>query len=154
MHSIGAVSKATGLKIPTIRFYEDEGIIAAPERGDNGRRQYTDADIRRLAFVRHARSLGFELDDVRSLLDLCDDPNRSCADADRIARTHLAGVEGRIAQLTALKKELVRIVRSCAGGKSATCRVIESLSSHDACSFDHTSPQARAGKLGQRQRRR
>jgi Cu(I)-responsive transcriptional regulator len=137
MLAIGAVAKRTGLKIPTIRFYEQEGLIGAPDRTSSGRRAYSEADISRLTFIRHARALGFELDDIRSLLDLTDDPARSCADADRIARKHLAEVEQRLAQLMALKTELKRIVRSCAGGTAAQCRVIEALADHAHCGAEH-----------------
>jgi DNA-binding transcriptional MerR regulator len=139
MRAIGAVAKQTGLKIPTIRFYEQEGLIRAPERTDSGRRLYADADVRRLSFIRHARALGFELDDIRSLLDLADDPDRPCDEADRIARAHLVVVEARIAQLKGLQRELNRIVRSCAGGVAADCRVIDALADHDACTREHAA---------------
>lgn len=139
MYAIGQASARTGVKIPTIRFYEQEGLLASPLRTEGGRRSYSDSDVSRLAFIRHARALGFELDDIRSLLDLSDHPDRSCADADLIARKHLVEVEERLAQLSALKAELSRIVRSCAGGKAAQCRVIEALADHAHCEADHIS---------------
>lgn len=155
MHAIGQVAQATGLKVPTIRFYEQEGLLPAPARTGSGRRSYSDADVRRLAFIRHARLLGFELDDVRSLLDLTDHPERSCADADRIARSHLAAVETRLAQLKLLKAELSRVVASCAGGKAAQCRVIESLSDHGLCGGDHDeAPKGRGTKAPRDARRK
>lgn len=141
MQAIGTVAKRTGLKVPTIRFYEQEGLIRAPERTGSGRRLYADADIRRLAFIRHARVLGFELEDIRSLLDLSDHPSRPCDEADRIARKHLAEVEQRLVQLMALKAELNRIVKSCAGGSAAQCRVIEALADHAQCNADHAVAQ-------------
>jgi DNA-binding transcriptional MerR regulator len=139
VYAIGQASARTGVKIPTIRFYEQEGLLASPPRTEGGRRSYSDADVNRLTFIRHARALGFELDDIRSLLDLSDHPDRSCADADLIARKHLVEVEERLAQLSALKVELSRIVRSCAGGKAAQCRVIEALADHAHCGTDHAS---------------
>ena len=141
MHAIGQAAKRTGIKVPTIRFYGQEGLLAAPPRTQSGRRLYSDADVRRLAFIRHARALGFELGDIRSLLDLADHPDRSCDDADRIARKHLGEVEERLVQLLALKAELSRIVTSCAGGITAQCRVIEALADHAQCETDH-APQA------------
>ncbi len=141
MHSIGQVACATGVKVPTIRFYEQEGLLPAPARTESGRRLYSDADVRRLAFIRRARSLDLELDDVRSLLDLTDHPKRTCAEADAIARRHLGEVEQRLAQLLALKQELTRIVRSCSGGKSAgECRVIEALAGHASCKSEQSRP--------------
>jgi Cu(I)-responsive transcriptional regulator len=144
MQAIGAVAKRTGLKVPTIRFYEQEGLISPPERTGSGRRLYADADVRRLSFIRHARALGFELDDIRSLLDLSDHPQRACDDADRIARRHLAEVDTRLQQLSALKKELTRIVTSCAGGRAGDCQVIEALADHAHCDSDHAAKAHRA----------
>ena len=137
MQTIGAVAKRTGLKVPTIRFYEQERLLASPLRTESGRRLYTEADVRRLSFVRHARMLGFELDAIRSLLDLSDHPDRPCGEADQIARAHLVQIEERLTQLEALKAELSRIVASCAGGVASGCRVIEALSDHDLCERDH-----------------
>lgn len=146
LSTIGDAARDTGLKPPTIRFYEQEGLLAAPARTPSGRRLYTAADLRRLSFIRHARTLGFELDDIRSLLDLTDHPERSCADADRIARAHLDAIEARIARLQALQAELSRIVKSCAGGKAAAqCRVIEALAVSPA-----SAPRARARKRSAR----
>lgn len=128
MPAIGEVARLTGTKVPTIRFYEQEGLLPAPPRAANGRRIYSDADIRRLSFIRHARALGFELDSIRSLLALTDRPNAPCMQADAIARAHLDAIEQRIAQLTLLKAELTRIAQACAGGRAiGDCRVIEAL---------------------------
>ena len=128
MFSIGQVAKATGIKVPTIRFYEQEGLLPPPSRTESNRRMYSDADVRRLTFIRHTRTLGFELDDIRSLLDLADNPDRPCGEADAIARRQLEAVDERLRQLAALKSELVRISNACGGGKVAgECRVIEAL---------------------------
>lgn len=128
MLSIGQVAKATGLKVPTIRLYEQEGLLPAPPRTGSNRRVYADGDVRRLTFIKHTRTLGFELDDIRSLLDLADNPQRPCGEADEIARRQLEAVEERLRQLDALKSELVRITGACSGGKIAgECRVIEAL---------------------------
>ena len=146
MYAIGQVARATGIKVPTIRFYEAEGLLPAPARSESGRRLYADADVSRLSFIRHARSLGFELDDVRSLLDLADHPNRPCQEADEIARRHLTEVELRIAQLKALKRELTRVVAACAGGAAGACKVIETLADHAQCQSEHAPPVRRASR--------
>lgn len=128
MFSIGQVAKATGIKVPTIRYYEQEGLLPAPARTGSNRRQYSDRDVRRLTFIRRSRTLGFELDDIRSLLGLADSPARPCDEADAIARKQLAAVEERLTQLLALKAELLRITSACKGGGVAgDCRVIEAL---------------------------
>jgi len=125
--AIGEAARVTGVKIPTIRYYEQVGLLAAPERSNSRRRLYSEADLRRLAFVRHARELGFEVDAIRTLLSLQDDPGQSCATADQIARARLLDVEQRITSLLALKGELTRMLDQCASGRIADCRVIETL---------------------------
>ena len=125
--TIGKLSAATGVKIPTIRFYEQAGLLPAPPRTASDRRLYDDAGLRRLAFIRHARQLGFDLDAIRSLLDLADQPDRTCAEANRIAEQHLRAVSEKIRQLKALERELSRMTADCAGGQVSACKVIEVL---------------------------
>lgn len=128
MISIGQVAKATGIKVPTIRFYEQEGLLHPPARTERNRRVYSESDVKRLTFIRRTRTLGFELDDIRALLDLADNPERPCGEADAIARRQLEAVEERMRQLASLKAELIRINTACSGGKVAgECRVIEAL---------------------------
>lgn len=128
MFSIGQVAKATGVKVPTIRFYEQAGLLPSPTRTESNRRMFSDSDVQRLVFIRRTRTLGFELSDIRSLLDLADHPERPCAEADIIARRQLEVVETRLFELTTLKTELERVTGACAGGRVAReCRVIEVL---------------------------
>jgi DNA-binding transcriptional MerR regulator len=83
---IGQAARQSGVKVPTIRYYEQIGLLPAPPRSEGNRRQYDADDLRRLAFIRHARELGFETDAIRALLALQDEPDQSCASADQIAR--------------------------------------------------------------------
>lgn len=124
---IGDLSRAAGVNIETIRYYERIGVLPRPARQGNGRRTYGDADARRLGFIRHARDLGFELADVRTLLALQERPEASCEDASRIAQGQLETVESRIAKLQSLRAELTRMVSECRKGVVAECRVIEAL---------------------------
>ena len=130
---IGEAARRSGVKVPTIRYYEQVGLLPAPERSDAGRRLYADGDLQRLAFIRHARELGFEVDAIRTLLSLQDDRGQPCAIADAIASARLKEVEQRIASLKALKAELERMVEECAHGRVGECRVIEILSDHSQC---------------------
>lgn len=134
---IGELSRATGTNIETIRYYERIGLLPAPSRTAANYRSYGDTHRARLAFVRHSRDLGFTIEEIRSLLDLSDHPERDCADADRIATRHLEQVEEKIAQLTLLREELSRIVGRCRGGVAADCRVIEALGDHAQCESAH-----------------
>ena len=128
---IGEAARQSGVKIPTIRYYEQIGLLPAPDRTQSQRRVYSGADLRRLAFIRHARELGFEVDAIRTLLALQDDPHQSCAAADETARARLVEVDRRIASLQALRDELLRMVAGCATGRVEQCRVIETLSAQD-----------------------
>ena len=130
---IGALSLEAGVKVPTIRYYEQIGLLPSPDRAQNNRRTYGPDDVRRLSFIRHARELGFEIDAIRQLLSLEDDPHRPCEDADRIARGRLADIDFKIARLMALRSEVRRMVEQCAHGEVRDCRVIEVLGDHNLC---------------------
>ncbi|CAN7418990.1 helix-turn-helix domain-containing protein [Phyllobacterium sp. LjRoot231] len=130
--SIGELARRTQVKVPTIRYYEQIGLLPPPPRTEGQQRRYDETSMARLAFIRHARELGFNIEAIRALLSLQDNPDRSCSVADRIASARLAEVEERIASLSALRTELQRMLEECARGRVAECRVIETLadSSH------------------------
>ncbi len=130
---IGAAARQSGVKVPTIRYYEQIGLLPPPPRSDGNRRQFDAGNLRRLAFIRHARELGFEIDAIGTLLALQDQPGQPCEAADEIARARLLDVEQRIVSLTALKAELERMVASCSHGLVDQCRVIEILADHGEC---------------------
>lgn len=137
--TIGRLAREAGCKVQTIRYYEQIGLMPEPARTEGNQRRYGARHAQRLAFIRHARELGFPLEAVRELLSLSDDRDRSCAAADAIAREHLTAVERRIARLNVLKAELERMIEQCRGGRIADCRVIEVVAdhSHAQCLTDH-----------------
>jgi DNA-binding transcriptional MerR regulator len=138
---IGALSRATGVKVPTIRYYEQVGLLPEPHRTSSDRRTYDEAAIKRLRFIRHARELGFDVDAIRQLLDLSDQPQRSCAEVDAIARRHLEEIASRLARLAALKEEVERMISQCSQGKIAECHILDVLSHHEHCLHrDHGTP--------------
>lgn len=137
MLTIGTLAKKTGTKVQTIRYYEQIGLMPKPGRTEGGQRRYGDDELDRLAFIRHARQLGFSLEAIRELLDLSDHPDRPCLEADAIARRQLKQVEQRLARLEALRTELKRMVHECSGGQTADCRVLEVLRDHSECLTDH-----------------
>jgi DNA-binding transcriptional MerR regulator len=132
MFTIGILSRRTGVNIETIRYYERIGLIDPPQRTASRRRLFDDGEARRLAFIRHARELGFDVPTIRALLALQGLPDASCKDVTRIARDQLHAVESRIARLQVLKAELDRMIKRCAGGRMANCRIIEALTDHGA----------------------
>jgi len=137
MLSIGDLSKQTGVKVPTIRYYEQIGMLATPDRTSGNQRRYERVDLDRLSFIKHARDLGLTLSAIRDLIDLSAHPERPCADVDRIVEEHLASVRDRIGRLRRLESELVRITRACDTGKVGECSVIHALANHALCSGDH-----------------
>lgn len=142
MLSIGELATRTGTKVQTVRYYEQIGLMPEPSRTAGGQRRYDEAALDRLAFIRHARQLGFGLDSIRELLDLADRPEQPCAPADSIAHRQLRQVEQRIARLESLRGELQRMIRDCDGGRMAECRVLEVLRDHSQCLTDHAHDDA------------
>lgn len=124
--AIGALAKASGVNIETIRYYERIGLMAEPARSAAGYRQYDEAAAGRLAFIRKGRDLGFSIDQIRALLRLAQHPEQPCADAERLAAENLAEIRGKIAQLSRLHDELQRIVH-CGCTRVAECRIIDAL---------------------------
>ena len=125
--AIGALSKRTGSKVETIRYYERVGLLPPPARSAAGYRLYGTEHLKRLTFVRRARALGFSIDEVRKLLDLADHRQRPCAEARTLAAAHLADVRARIADLQAMERVLGETVARCADGRSARCPLIDAF---------------------------
>lgn len=130
--TIGDLAKATGTKVETIRYYERIGLLPEPGRTSGNYRSYNPKHLGRLSFLRRARDLGFSLEQVRALLGLSDQRRRSCEAVDRIAREHLAEVDRKIADLTALRRELHSVISQCGHGTVEECRIIEALSPRDS----------------------
>lgn len=125
--TIGELSRRTGVVIETIRYYERIGLLPAPQRGENGRRQYDDKAVRRLTLVRQSRDLGFGMTEIGELLTLSDDPDASCQAAVEIARRQVSAIDGKIKQLKAIRRELVNVVEACNSTHIDDCRIIAAL---------------------------
>ena len=127
--SIGAVAKATGIKVVTLRYYEQVGLVPSPARTDGNYRAYSEEDLCRLRFIRRCRDLGFTLDQVCELLRLSSKKDQECSEVDRITKRHLTEVERKMSDLKRLAKVLRRISSRCRGdGLIGDCRIIEALS--------------------------
>ncbi len=131
-YAIGELSWRTGVKVTTIRYYEQNGLLREPERAESGHRRYDQAALERLGFIRQARLLGFDLAAIGELLGLAADPDRPCEAVDAIARRHVNEIDGRIRQLTALKSELERVIAGCGSDRVGDCHVLQSISRRDA----------------------
>jgi len=125
--AISDLAKRTGTKVETIRYYERIGLLPEPGRTEGNYRAYDNGHLGRLSFIRRARDLGFSLDQVRELLGLSDQRDRSCEAVDMIAGQHLAEVERKLTDLSALRDELADLIGRCRRGTVAECRIIETL---------------------------
>ncbi|MDC0659183.1 helix-turn-helix domain-containing protein [Leisingera sp. SS27] len=137
MFSIGQLSKATGVKVPTIRYYEEIGLLPQPGRNAGNQRRYGQDGMDALGFIKHARDLGFSLEDIKALMGLDGHLGDDCAEADRIARSQLANVRDRIRKLEQLASELERISHLCDGGNGGCCKVLTALGDHSQCAGEH-----------------
>ena len=125
---IGDLANATGTKVQTIRYYEEIGLLPPPARTEGNYRTYDEGTLRRLSFIRRSRDLGFSLDRVRELLALSDHRDWSCTSVETIAREHRKAIERKVADLSALDRELARIIEKCGHGTVAECGILEALS--------------------------
>ena len=137
MLSIGQLAKRTGVKVPTIRYYEELGLIAPPHRSAGNQRRYEPDVVERLNFIRHGRDLGLKIEAIRDLLELSGHPDTPCGRADEIARAHLNDVRDKIARLQRLETELTRIAGQCSNGLAGDCYVLQSLRDHGLCLDEH-----------------
>jgi DNA-binding transcriptional MerR regulator len=128
---IGALGRRTGTNAPTIRYYEDIGLLPRARRHSGGQRSYGEEDVTRLTFIRRCRDLGLSIEQVRSFLALAQDRERSCFDARDLARDHLAAVRLRLRELKTLERSIANFVADCdslcAGGPGPDCAVLQDL---------------------------
>jgi MerR family transcriptional regulator, copper efflux regulator len=124
--NISDVAARADLPPKTIRYYEEIGLIK-PLRDDNGYRAFRDSDLHKLVFLGRARALGFTIQNCRALLALWEDKSRASADVRAIAKDHLAQIELKIADLTAMRDSLTNLVQTCAGNNRPDCPILMSL---------------------------
>lgn len=124
--NIGEVAERAGLPAKTIRYYEEIGLITPP-RDANGYRAFRDTDLHKLAFLGRSRSLGFSIEDCRTLLALYEDRGRASSDVKDIASQHLTRIEAKLDELTAMHDTLSHLVKSCAGDNRPDCPILSDL---------------------------
>jgi MerR family copper efflux transcriptional regulator len=110
-----------------IRHYESAGLLAPAWRGDNGYRRYAEKDIHLLRFIRRSRDLGFSLEEIRGLLDLWENRERSSREVKALAQAHLAELERKLAELQAMKATLEQLVAGCQGDDRPECPILREL---------------------------
>jgi Cd(II)/Pb(II)-responsive transcriptional regulator len=125
---IGELAQRADCPVETVRYYEKQGLLAAPRRSGANYRDYGRAHLERLAFIRRCRSLDMSLPEIRFLLEAIERPGTDCAPVDALLDEHIGHVATRIADLTALKRELDSIRAHCAGQRPAgACGIVETL---------------------------
>lgn len=124
--NIGDVSRLSGLPAKTIRYYEDISLVK-PLRSDNGYRRFRDSDLHKLTFLGRARSLGFSIDDCRSLLALYEDRTRASADVKSIAKEQLKRIDQKLKELNEMHETLAHLINECAGDHRPDCPILADL---------------------------
>lgn len=125
--TIGEAASRSGMPPKTIRFYEEIGLIRPAERFENQYRAYSERDVHTLRFIHRARSLGFALKDIRALLALYRDRRRASREVKRLALQHIAEVEHKIAELTAIRNAIADLAKRCHGDDRPECPILDEL---------------------------
>lgn len=130
--TIGKLAEATGVNLETIRYYERIKLMPSPARTEGGYRAYDAIHVRRLAFIRRARELGFGIEDIRALLALSEPGHVSCTQGQNIARAHLDSVRAKLADLAMLERILSETIARCSGEPVPVCPILDMLEASGA----------------------
>ena len=126
--SIGQLANAAGVGVETVRFYERQGLLPEPPRRRSGYREYPRDAVKRVRFIRRAKSLGFTLREIAELLALRVDPDKTCADVRALARHKIADVDDKMRELERIRAALARHSRQCRGkGPTSECPILDAL---------------------------
>jgi MerR family copper efflux transcriptional regulator len=150
MLNIGQAAAASGVSAKMIRNYEAVGMLPAAKRTESGYRQYGDADVQTLRFIRHSRDLGFSLPQITELLSLWQNRRRSSRQVKALAQAHIEELNEKLKELQAVKATLEHLVHCCHGDDRPDCPIIESL---EAEALGTTHQKAHAGLQPGRRRR-
>jgi len=124
--TIGALARAVGVNVETVRYYQRIGLLPRPPRARGSIRRYPPETLRRLRFIKRAQSLGFSLEEVAALLQLAD--GEHCAETRVLGEKKLGLVQRKIEELAAIRAALERLVERCSrGGRGRGCPLIEAL---------------------------
>jgi MerR family transcriptional regulator, copper efflux regulator len=130
--TIGAAARASGVSAKMIRYYESAGLLKAPPRSEGGYRLYSESALATLVFIRHARDLGFSVEDIASLLDLWRDRTRASAEVKRLALLHIERLRARIAALDGMCRTLEGLACACPGDERPDCPILDRLAAPTA----------------------
>ena len=155
MLNIGQAAAASGVSAKMIRHYEEIGMLPAARRTESGYRQYGEADVQTLRFIRHSRDLGFSLPEITELLSLWHNRRRSSRQVKALAQAHIEELDEKLKELQAVKATLEHLVHCCHGDDRPDCPIIETLESEAAIGVRAAHGGRHSGlRAGRRQRRR
>jgi DNA-binding transcriptional MerR regulator len=130
--TIGQLASQTNTNVPTIRYYEEIGLLPQAQRAANGHRYYVAADMKRLGFIKRCRDFGFPIEQVREMVKLFEDGDGPCVEVRDLAQTQLESVRAKIEQMRQLEAKLMSFVASCdtdcCAGRTRNCNIIADLS--------------------------
>ena len=128
---IGEAARRAGVSARMVRHYESLGLLPPVHRTNSGYRQYTEADVHALRFIRRGRDLGFSMDEIATLLGLWQDQGRASSQVKSIAQRHIAVLAERIAAMQAMQRTLQSLVHCCHGDDRPDCPILDDLASAD-----------------------
>lgn len=136
--NISQAAQASGISAKMIRHYEAIGLLPQAVRGQSGYRNFRDADVHRLMFVRRARDVGFPAAAIKALLSLWQDPHRPAREVRRLAQDHLRELEARMAELQAIAGTLSHLIEHCHGDERPECPILEAFEQHHSAAMPKT----------------
>jgi MerR family transcriptional regulator, copper efflux regulator len=142
--TIGEAARSAGISARMVRHYESLGLLSAVARTDSGYRQYTEADVHALHFIRRSRDLGFSMEEIAGLLALWHDRTRASSQVKRIAQAHIDDLSERIAAMQAMQRSLQTLVSCCKGNDRPDCPILDDLAAGQA---EQNAPKASRKKL-------
>lgn len=143
---IGQAAAASGVSAKMIRHYESVGLLPAAQRTDSGYRQYGDAEVHTLRFIRRARDLGFSIHEIGELLNLWRNRRRPSRQVKALAEDHIRALQHKVQELLAMKGTLEHLVHCCHGDERPECPILDEL----AAAAPLTSPRQRDGSAARR----
>lgn len=142
--NIGQAAQLSGISPKMLRHYEGLGLLGEVRRTDSNYRQYAESDVHTLRFIRRARELGFSMAEIAELLRLWQNRERASADVKRIAKAHMADLDRRIAEMSAMRRTLEHLVHGCHGDQRPQCPILDELAEPAAAPPAAPPPATRA----------
>jgi len=125
--NIGEAAARSGVSAKMVRHYESLGLLPRVARTESGYRQYGEADVHTLRFIRRARDLGFSMAEIAELLKLWQNRRRASGEVKRIAERHVGDLQRRIQEMEAMKRTLERLMHCCHGDERPECPILDEL---------------------------